>query len=136
MNSVIRFFAATILVSLVLTSQAAAQCVSSKHLSGAWHSNDGGTYYVKRIGHTVWWMGESPDNGVTFTNVFRGTWNEADNTITGDWTDVAGNFDGNGTLTLKINGQIGVGVHGFDKIGATGAGFGGQHWFKPCNDTN
>jgi hypothetical protein len=55
-------------------------------------------------------------------------------TITGEWADVIHN-SGFGTLTLKILGKLGTGVHGFDRIGGTGSGFGGQHCFMPCNDT-
>jgi hypothetical protein len=43
------------------------------NLTGAWAANDGGTYYVRQIGNTVWWLGLSADEGQTFANVFQGT---------------------------------------------------------------
>jgi hypothetical protein len=136
MIGALRFSAASIFVCFALTSPAAALCVSPKGLSGTWTANDGGSYYVRRLGNVVWWVGESADDGVAWTNAFRGTTDGK--TITGEWVDViqaTGHF-GVGTLTLKINGVLGTGVHGFDKIGGTGSGFGGVHWFMPCHDTN
>lgn len=118
---------------VLLVSQASAQCVAPKGLNGAWKANDGGTYFVRRLESVVFWMGQSGDGGRSWTNVFRGTTDGV--TITGEWADVRGN-NGSGTLTLKINGKLGVGVNGFDRIGGSGSGFGGQHWFRPCNDTN
>jgi hypothetical protein len=128
----LRFSAATMLVLVLLASHATAQCVSPTGLNGGWKANDGGTYYLRRLDSVVWWMGMSAEGGRSWTNVFRGTTNG--DTITGEWADVIGK--GAGTMTLKILGKLGVGVHGFDKIGGTGSGFGGQHWFRPCNDTN
>ena len=132
MIGTLRLSAAALLVFLFLTFQATAQCVSPKFLTGAWKANDGGTYYVRRLGNVVWWVGKSADNGASWTNVFRGT-TDGD-TITGEWADVIHN-SGFGTLTLKILGKLGTGVHGLEKIGGTGSGCGGQHWFMPCNDT-
>ena len=57
---------------VLLVSQASAQCVSPKGLTGAWKSNDGGTYFVRRLDRVVFWMGQSPDDGRSWTNVFRG----------------------------------------------------------------
>jgi len=42
-------------------------------LTGVWSGDDAGTYYVRQIGNTVWWLGVSVDEGRTFANVFRGT---------------------------------------------------------------
>jgi hypothetical protein len=125
--------AVTALVLLLTASQTSAQCLAPKGLTGVWKANDGGTYYVRRLGTTVWWMGESADEGRSWTNVFKGVL--SGDTFTGEWADVV-QASGRGTLTLKIEGAIGVGVHGWRKIGGSGDGFGGEHWFQPCNDTN
>ena len=42
-------------------------------LTGAWAATDVGTYYVRQIGNTIWWLGLSSDQGLTFANVFQGT---------------------------------------------------------------
>ena len=31
--------------------------VAPSNLSGAWGSSDGGTYYIRHIGNTIWWLG-------------------------------------------------------------------------------
>ena len=46
---------------------------SNVDLTGSWAASDVGTYYVCQIGNTVWWLGLTSDQGLTFTNVFRGT---------------------------------------------------------------
>ncbi|MGE3871937.1 MAG: hypothetical protein AB7F74_03160 [Parvibaculaceae bacterium] len=125
--------ATAMLALLAISSQADAQCVAPKKLTNKYKANDGGTYYVRRVGNTVWWLGESADGGRTWSNVFRGTLNG--NTFSGDWADVAGNFSGRGTLILQILGSIETGVHGFQRVGGSGSGFGGQRWSIPCNDT-
>ncbi|MFF2542562.1 hypothetical protein ACFVUY_08355 [Kitasatospora sp. NPDC058063] len=48
------------------------QPVARGNLSGIWTSDDGGTYYVRHLGDTVWWLGMSHDRGHTFTNVLSG----------------------------------------------------------------
>ena len=128
-----KFGLATILMLFGLSSAATAQCVSPKSITGVWKANDGGTYIVRRVqGTVVWWIGKSGDNGASWTNVFTGVING--NIINGEWADLVHN-NGVGTLQLKIQGAIGTGVNGFDKIGGTGSGFGGSHWFMPCHDT-
>jgi hypothetical protein len=42
-------------------------------LSGSWGASDAGTYYVSQSGNTIWWLGLSSDQGITFANVFHGT---------------------------------------------------------------
>jgi hypothetical protein len=71
------------------------------NLTGAWHANDIGTYYLRQIGNTLWWLGMSRDQGRTFANVFHGT--IAGNVIEGGWVDVpmgAGGARSGGSLTL------------------------------------
>jgi hypothetical protein len=69
-------------------------------LTGVWAATDVGTYYIRQIGNTVWWLGLSRDQGRTFANIFRGT--IQGNAIAGEWTDVPiGRFLNNGALTLR-----------------------------------
>ncbi len=41
-------------------------------LTGIWSSDDQGTYYLRHIGNTIWWLGMSHGQGRTFINVFHG----------------------------------------------------------------
>jgi hypothetical protein len=120
---------ALVLGPIGLAPPAAAICAAPKSVSGVWASNDHGTYYMRRVGHNVWWLGDGP--GDSWMNVFKGT--EDGQTITGQWADV-NPVSGSGTLTLKIHGQLDHGILGFERIGSTGDGFAGTRWFKPCND--
>jgi hypothetical protein len=76
-------------------------------------------------------MGESADEGKTWTNVFRGVYNGK--TISGEWVDVKGWQKGGnvGTITLELIGTDKA-LSGFKKVGATGAGFAGTRWFFDC----
>ena len=72
------------------------------NLTGVWHGDDIGTYYVRQIGSTVWWLGLSRDQGRSFANVFHGTM--SDGTIEGDWVGVPLGVHGamsDGTLTVS-----------------------------------
>ena len=127
------FTLATILAG---QSPASAQCASRNQITGIWHSDDGGSYSVRRVGHVIWWVGESADGGQSFKNVYRGEING--NTITGEWMDVqnANGFHGDtnrGTLTLQLEGDL-QHLFAFNKVSDTG-GFGGRRWSFPCNDT-
>ena len=52
-------------------------------LTGTWEGNEpGGEYYVRQIGHVVWWVGL----GYDYTNVFRGV--ITSHHVSGDWSDV------------------------------------------------
>ena len=72
-------------------------------------------------------MGESADDGRTWTNVFRGVLKG--NTNTGEWVDVKGWQKGGnmGTLTLELIGTD-KSLSGFKKIASTGSGFGADRW--------
>ena len=130
MSGMLRVGAAVMLAFFVFSSQATALCVAPTRLTGVWSANDGRTYLVRLLGDRL--VGrKDADDGATWTNTFKGTLDG--NTISGEWADVI-RHRGSGTLTLRINGQLGVGVHGLEKIGSTGAGFGGEHRFMPCND--
>ncbi len=75
--------------------------VVGPNLSGAWHGNDVGTYYVRQMGDQVWWLGLSRDQGRSFANVFRGTLSEG--ILEGSWVDVpmgVGGVLGTGNLMI------------------------------------
>jgi hypothetical protein len=129
------FFATTAAVGLILATAlpAKAQCVSRSQLSGEWLSDDGGTYWVRRAdGNVVWWVGQSGDQGRTWINVFKGTYDPKTNLIVGDWSDVRSAHFNQGTLTLKLNGTL-TAVNGFNKVSGVGP-FGGTRWFFHCAD--
>ncbi len=95
-------------------------------LSGVWSSDDAGTYYVRQIGSTVWWLGLSVDEGQTFANVFRGTLQN--NRVSGSWADIPlGHTANGGTLTLL--GGAGALSTAWNRVAVSG-GFGGASWEK------
>jgi hypothetical protein len=70
-------------------------------IEGIWRANDGGTYYLRQIGNTLWWYGESSPTNPFWTNVFVGT--VQNNEISGSWADVPkGGAQGSGVMTLKV----------------------------------
>jgi hypothetical protein len=100
---------------------------SQEDLTGTWTSETRGTYYVRQVGTTVWWVGRSQDGGASYTNVFNGV--RSGDQITGMWADVpAGRNTGSGSLTLAIT-RTGGNVE-IRKVKETG-GFGESIWKKP-----
>ncbi len=129
------------------------------NLTGAWAANDGGTYYVRQIGNTVWWLGLSADEGQTFANVFQGTLQNntchliKDNEhaqrtnpsaqqesgqipVAGQICSiVSGNWadiplgQTSNSGTLSLSGNNGQFAILFDRLSETG-GFGGANWQK------
>jgi hypothetical protein len=80
--------------------------IAGVNLTGAWGADDIGTYYLRQIGNTLWWLGLSRDQGRTFANVFHGT--VTGEVIQGDWIDVPmgkAPVLGNGSLTLNGGSQ-------------------------------
>ena len=70
-------------------------------LTGVWNCDDGGIYYVRQLGTTVWWYGELDPNTPNWSNVMRGA--ISGNMINADWTDVPkGSVMQNGNLVLQI----------------------------------
>ena len=73
-------------------------------MTGVWNCNDGGVYFIRRVGNQIWWYGQSSDGGTTWSNVFQGT--ITGNKIIGRWADVPkGNIRGYGAMTLRISGD-------------------------------
>lgn len=96
-------------------------------LNGTWKNNDGGYYYIRQIGNTIWWSGMSGNGaGTTWSNVFKGTLNG--DVISGDWSDVPrGSILSFGQISLKIF-YTNSGIQ-LRRTYATG-GFGGSLWYK------
>lgn len=104
------------------------------NLTGAWAADDVGTYYIRQIGDTVWWLGLSRDRGQTFANVFQGTIPRSVTpggfTIAGEWADIPlGSLRGNGTLRLHGQPFGASSAIALDKLSFSG-GFGGAKWEK------
>ena len=96
-------------------------------LSGVWGGDDAGTYYVRQIGDTVWWLGVSPDEGRTFANVFQGTLTKQG--ISGNWADIPlGQFSNAGTIAIGLSGRGQLST-AWTRTNETG-GFSGDSWEK------
>jgi hypothetical protein len=106
-------------------------------LTGVWHANDGGTYYLRQLGSEMWWLGLSRDQGRAFANVFHGSIAPGFNiSISGDWVDIPAGVGGarsNGRLNLLGLAAVGEGIGelttALNAVGSTG-GFGGSNWRK------
>ncbi|MFQ5648578.1 MAG: hypothetical protein ACE5IY_01430 [bacterium] len=91
-------------------------------LSGQWHCNDGGTYFLRQVGDELWWYGQSPDGGKSWSNVFHGELNG--NQIVGKWANVPhGRTQNAGEMTLEI-------VDGKLKATRRTGDFGGNEWSR------
>jgi hypothetical protein len=95
-------------------------------LTGVWSSDDAGTYYVRQVDNTVWWLGLSVDEGRTFANVFRGQLQNGQ--VAGQWADIPlGQTASAGTLA--VTGGAGALTTAWQRTSATG-GFSGASWEK------
>jgi len=95
-------------------------------LTGAWSGDDAGTYFVRQVGTTVWWLGLSSDEGLTFANVFRGTLQNSQ--VSGTWADIPlGQTSNSGILTVQ--GDQGQASTAWNRVGDAGA-FSGTSWQK------
>jgi hypothetical protein len=92
-------------------------------LTGIWNCDDGGKYYIRQFGATIWWYGEHDPNTPDWSNVMPGT--ISGNTINADWTDVPkGSIMQYGNLKLHIASGNEIVV-----ISKTG-GFAGSVWTR------
>jgi hypothetical protein len=90
-------------------------------VTGVYKGNDGGIYYVRQIGNTLWWLGMGPNDGHTWTNVFSGQ--IFGNYAGGTWTDLPrGQNQNAGGITIEI-----LTPDSFKETSHTG-GFGGTLW--------
>lgn len=96
---------------------------AASDLTGVWNADDGGTYYLRQVGNSLWWFGRSGDGGASWSNVFHGVvqGNRAD----GAWADVPmGRIMGSGEMHLS--------VVSLDRLVASNksGGFGGSVWTR------
>ena len=97
---------------------------SAVNLSGKWTADDGGTYYLRHVGNSLYWYGERSASNPAWANVFDGK--VSNNKIQGDWFDVPkGKTNNRGKLKLDI--QAGGNILVATK--KTG-GFGGSKWTR------
>ncbi len=101
-------------------------------LTGRWVASDGGIYYVRQVGDSVWWLGMSDveqkydEIGRDFTNVGHGTLN--DGVLRAEFADVPrGNIWGNGELSFKVEAD----PEGDLQVRRLGGDFGAEI-FRPC----
>ncbi len=113
-------------VVLALASVCPAAQAAEVNLTGKWSINTdgGGTYYLRPVDDEVWWVGESPDGGQTWTNVGHGH-------IKGDklsvkWADSPrGSCKGSGAVTWEVIVKDGD-VAEIKKTDQVGDNFGGD----------
>jgi hypothetical protein len=92
-------------------------------LTGVWSCDDGGKYYIRQMGYTVAWLGESGDGAVS--SVAFGSINGQE--IDLSWMDVPkGSGNGSGSLILRLERDKLTLVH------ETG-GFVGRTWTRPAS---
>lgn len=98
------------------------KAAASLDLTGTWTCDDGGKYYIRQIGNTLAWLGESLDQSSTSV-----AFGEIDgNTAALRWMDVPkGDGSGSGTLTLNIESGSKITL-----LKETG-GFSGRLWTRP-----
>jgi hypothetical protein len=110
-------------------------------LTGVWAANDAGTYYLRQVGNnvdnnsvgqvgnTVWWLGLSTDEGLTFANVFQGTLQN--NQISGNWVDIQiGQLAPTANAgVISLNGNNGALSFMMNRLNETG-GFAAANWQK------
>src|SRR5262249_25790262 len=100
---------------VALPSARIATASAATDLTGLWVADDGGMYYLRQLGNTVWWAGFDPDpvtpvaskanafhSGLASALVFQGTL--AGDTITGDWAETPRQAASlrNGTVSLRL----------------------------------
>ena len=96
---------------------------SAASLEGVWNCDDGGKYYLRQLGDTLWWYGELDPYSPNWSNVARGK--IIGNTVQMDWADVPkGSIMQNGILKLKI-----ISSNEFLAEQKTG-GFAGSRWTR------
>lgn len=116
----LKLFALGAILLLVVCPMAAL----AADLTGTWSCDDGGLYYLRQVGSTVWWYGERAPTHPAWTNVAYGT--VAGDNLVVFWADVPkGTVMGSGVLVLKINSN-----NKFTAQNKFGSGFGGSVWTR------
>ena len=98
--------------------------VALADLSGEWTCDDGGRYYLRQVGNTLYWYGEHSATDPAWSNVYLGR--VQGDQVRGNWADVPkGRTNSRGELSLQIRegDNVLVATH---KTG----GFGGSRWAR------
>ena len=112
--------------SLILLALCSLPVLAFADLSGTWRCDDGGTYYIRQVGNSIYMFGERAAENPQWSNVYRGK--VAGDMVTGNWMDVPkGRTSNTGSLTLKIASDNTLSV-----VQKTG-GFGGSKWTRDTN---
>ncbi len=93
--------------------------VTVADLTGEWRTGDGGRYYLRQVGNSLFWYGEDNAIAPQWSNVYKGR--VQGDQIRGQWADVPkGKTSNRGQLRLRVreNGNVLVAVH---KTGVLGA---------------
>lgn len=91
--------------------------------TGVWNCDDSGTYYIRQVGHIIYWYGESSPEDPAWSNIAMGA--TTDNGISINWWDVPkGKNLYKGTLELERKSS--------DELLAKSqtGGFGGKRWTR------
>jgi hypothetical protein len=93
-------------------------------LSGKWNCDDGGQYYLRQVGNTLYWYGELSAANPAWSNIYQGR--IQGDRIEGSWVDVPkGQSSSRGILNLRIKENDNV----LEVTHKTG-GFGGSRWMR------
>jgi hypothetical protein len=98
--------------------------VALADLSGEWTCDDGGRYYLRQVGNTLYWYGERSATNPAWSNVYYAR--VQGDVVRGNWADVPkGGANSRGELRLQISegDNVLVATH---KTG----GFGGSRWTR------
>ncbi|VVB68922.1 Putative peptidoglycan binding domain protein [uncultured archaeon] len=110
-------FTALFMVTVICPS------VIAQDLSGIWSCDNGGTFYIRQIGNTLWWLGENNPGNPDWADVAKGSIDR--DVISLEWADVPkGTNNLQGTLVLRIESD-----EVLQMISSTG-GFGGSNWTR------
>lgn len=90
-----------LVVMLVLVALVSAVRAEAFDLTGVWRTQGGPTFYVRQLGHEIWWFGQQAPVNPRWTNVARGT---VDGSLVHvNWVDVPmGGTRHQGSLTLRV----------------------------------
>jgi hypothetical protein len=113
----------------VVGLKAGSSALPSWDLTGVWDCNDGGTYYIRQSGNTIWWFGEPSYEPGGWSNDAKGVITA--NTIDLEWSDVPKGTNLNeGSLVLTIESN--------DRLTAQERteGFGGSIWTRRGSSQN
>ena len=98
--------------------------VALADLSGEWTCDDGGRYYLRQVGNTLYWYGERSVTNPAWSHVYHGR--VQGSRVRGNWADVPkGRTNSRGELRLQIR-------EGDNVLVATPktGGFGGSRWVR------